>query len=204
MVNIHISSSACILFSSSIALRELLPIVIVFVGAENMFNLVDAVGRTSVTLTVKQRIAEGLSRAGTSNTLKVVSYNSILGVLAVFSAGSIRQFCVFSIVVLVAHWFLAHTFFLAVLSIDMQRLEVRFHNVPCCIADPMGFLARRASSSRFRANSSSRLIYSTEYSSQVKFKLVESGSSRPEASQWSRYKEPQSCSSEFVPTPMRL
>ena len=26
-------------------------------------------------------------------------------------------------VVLVAHWFLAHTFFLAVLSIDIQRLE---------------------------------------------------------------------------------
>lgn len=104
--------------------RELLPIVIVFVGAENMFNLVDVVGRTSVTLTVKQRIAEGLSRAGTSNTLKVVSYNAILGVIAVFSIGSIRQFCVFAIVVLVAHWFLAHTFFLAVLSIDMQRLEV--------------------------------------------------------------------------------
>ncbi|KAJ8473171.1 hypothetical protein ONZ45_g16388 [Pleurotus djamor] len=101
---------------------ELLPIVIVFVGAENMFNLVDAVTKTSTTLTVKDRIAEGLARAGTSNTLKVVSYNSILGVLAVFSFGAIRQFCVFAIVVLVAHWFLAHTFFLAVLSIDIQRL----------------------------------------------------------------------------------
>ncbi|KAE9398337.1 hypothetical protein BT96DRAFT_965981 [Gymnopus androsaceus JB14] len=120
------SLSVCALvgFKVTMVPWELLPIVIVFVGAENMFNLVDAVGRTSVTLTVKQRIAEGLSRAGTSNTLKVVSYNSILGVLAVFSAGSIRQFCVFAIVVLVAHWFLAHTFFLAVLSIDMQRLEL--------------------------------------------------------------------------------
>lgn len=84
---------------------------------------VDAVGKTSVTLSVKQRIAQGLSHAGTSNTLKVVSYNSILGVIAVFAAGAIRQFCVFAIVVLVAHWFLAHTFFMAVLSIDIQRLE---------------------------------------------------------------------------------
>jgi hypothetical protein len=121
--------------------RELLPIVIVFVGAENMFNLVcddfclclsfshppyfkvDAVTKTSITLSVKQRIAQGLSHAGTSNTLKVVSYNSILGVIAVFATGAIRQFCIFAIVVLVAHWFLAHTFFMAVLSIDIQRLE---------------------------------------------------------------------------------
>jgi len=28
--------------------------------------------------------------------------------------------------VLVAHWFLVHTFFVAVLSIDLQRLEVNF------------------------------------------------------------------------------
>jgi len=89
-----------------------------------MFNLVDAVTRTSITLPVKERIAEGLSRAGASNTLKVVSYNCILGVIAFFSAGAIRQFCTFAVVVLVAHWFLAHTFFLAVLSIDIQRLEV--------------------------------------------------------------------------------
>ena len=78
-----------------------------------------------MTLAVKQRIAEGLSRAGTSNTLKVVSYNSILGVIAVFTVGAVRQFCIFAIVVLVAHWFLAHAFFMAVLSIDIARLEVR-------------------------------------------------------------------------------
>ena len=87
----------------------------------------DAVGKTSVTLSVKQRIAEGLSRAGTSNTLKVVSYNAILGIISFFTVGAVRQFCVFAIVVLVAHWFLAHTFFMAVLSIDIARLEVRLY-----------------------------------------------------------------------------
>ncbi|KAF8061632.1 sterol regulatory element binding protein cleavage-activating protein [Lyophyllum atratum] len=120
------SLSVCALVGFKITMVpwEILPIVIVFVGAENMFNLVDAVSKTSVTLSVKQRIAEGLSRAGTSNTLKVVSYNAILGVIAVFSVGAIRQFCSFAIVVLVAHWFLAHTFFVAVLSIDLQRLTL--------------------------------------------------------------------------------
>ncbi|KIL68543.1 hypothetical protein M378DRAFT_158350 [Amanita muscaria Koide BX008] len=120
------SLSVCALVGFKITMVpwELLPIVIVFVGAENMFNLVDAVGRTSVTLTVKQRVAEGLSRAGTSNTLKVVTYNTILGLIAAFSGGAVRQFCVFATVVLVAHWFLAHTFFITVLSIDIQRLEL--------------------------------------------------------------------------------
>lgn len=88
------------------------------------FLQVDAVTRTSVTLPVKERIAEGLSRAGLSNTLKVVGYNSVLGTIARCSTGAISQFCTFAVVVLVAHWFLAHTFFLAVLSIDIQRLEV--------------------------------------------------------------------------------
>ncbi|KAG5642408.1 hypothetical protein DXG03_002840 [Asterophora parasitica] len=120
------SLSVCALvgFKVTMVPWQLLPIVIVFVGAENMFNLVDAVGKTPVTLSVKQRIAEGLSRAGTSNTLKVVTYIIILGIIAFFSVGAIRQFCSFAIVVLVAHWFLAHTFFVAVLSIDIQRLEL--------------------------------------------------------------------------------
>jgi len=85
---------------------------------------VDAIYSTPITLPVKDRVAEGLSRAGTSNTLKCCACNSILGIIAGISGGAIRQFCAFAVVVLVAHWFLAHTFFVTVLSIDLQRLEV--------------------------------------------------------------------------------
>ncbi|KAI0059046.1 hypothetical protein BV25DRAFT_1860933 [Artomyces pyxidatus] len=100
------------------------PLVILVIGAENMFTLVEAVVKTSIALPVKERIAEGLSRAGTSNSLKVLTYNIILGVIAFFARGATRQFCAFAVVVLVAHWFLVHTFFVAVLSIDLQRLEL--------------------------------------------------------------------------------
>ncbi|KLO18534.1 hypothetical protein SCHPADRAFT_844758 [Schizopora paradoxa] len=103
---------------------SIFPVVIIFVGAENMFRLVDDVVKTPISLPVKERIGIGLSRAGTSNTLKVVSYNTIIGVIGFFSQGAIRQFCIFATVVLVAHWFLIHTFFVAVLSIDIQRLEL--------------------------------------------------------------------------------
>ncbi|KAH7107255.1 sterol-sensing domain of SREBP cleavage-activation-domain-containing protein [Auriculariales sp. MPI-PUGE-AT-0066] len=103
----------------------ILPLIMVFVGAENMLSMVNAIGQTPVTMPVKERIALGVSHAGTSNTLKVITYNAVLGSLAVFVGhGAIRQFCVFAIVVLVAHWFLVHTLFLTVLSIDLQRLEL--------------------------------------------------------------------------------
>ena len=85
---------------------------------------VEAVVKTSITLPVKERIADGLSRAGTSNSLKVLTHNVILGIIAFFARGATRQFCAFAVVVLVAHWFLVHTFFVAVLSIDLQRLEL--------------------------------------------------------------------------------
>ena len=73
---------------------------------------------------MKIRVAEGLSRAGTSNSLKLFWYNAVLGIIAGVSTGAIQQFCTFAVAVLVAHWFLVHTFFVTVLSIDIQRLEV--------------------------------------------------------------------------------
>ncbi|KAI0668466.1 sterol regulatory element binding protein cleavage-activating protein [Trametes maxima] len=138
------SISVCALagFRVTMVPWELFPIIVVFIGVENMGSIVDAVVRTSISLPVKERIAQGLSRAGTSNTLKVVSYNSVLGVIAALSTGAIRQFCAFSIVVLVAHWFLVHTFFVTVVSIDIQRLELdellrqNANLTPTVIADP--------------------------------------------------------------------
>ncbi|KAH9939603.1 sterol regulatory element binding protein cleavage-activating protein [Amylocystis lapponica] len=126
LVSTITSVSVCALvgFRVTMVPWELFPIIVIFIGVENMFHIVDAVLKTSISLPVKERIAQGLSRAGTSNTLKVVSYNSVLGVIAFFASGAIRQFCAFSIVVLVAHWFLVHTFFVTVLSIDIQRLEL--------------------------------------------------------------------------------
>ncbi|EIM89959.1 uncharacterized protein STEHIDRAFT_153796 [Stereum hirsutum FP-91666 SS1] len=120
------SLSVCALagFRITMVPWEIFPLVIIFVGTENMFRLVEAVVATPVTLPVKERVAEGLSRAGTSNTLKVLTYNIILGVIAFFSQGTIRQFCAFAVVVLVAHWFLVHTLFVTVVSIDLQRLEL--------------------------------------------------------------------------------
>ncbi|KAI8999057.1 sterol regulatory element binding protein cleavage-activating protein [Trametes punicea] len=144
LVSTITSVSVCALvgFRVTMVPWELFPIIVVFIGVENMGSIVDAVVKTSISLPVKERIAQGLSRAGTSNTLKVVSYNTVLGVIAALSTGAIRQFCAFSIVVLVAHWFLVHTFFVTVVSIDIQRLELdellrqNANLTPTVITDP--------------------------------------------------------------------
>ncbi|TFY56176.1 hypothetical protein EVG20_g9031, partial [Dentipellis fragilis] len=126
LVSTITSLSVCALVGFKVTMIpwEIFPLVILFIGMENMFSLVEAVVKTSIALPVKERIAEGLSRAGTSNSLKVLTYNIILGIIAKLSDGAIRQFCAFAVVVLVAHWFLVHTLFVAVLSIDLQRMEL--------------------------------------------------------------------------------
>ncbi|KAG8882560.1 hypothetical protein FRB98_003601 [Tulasnella sp. 332] len=120
------SVSVCALggFRVTMVPWAILPVMIVFIGAEDMFILIQEVVSTPVSLPVKERIALGLSRGGTSNTFKVFAYNALFGSMAYFATGAIRQFCIFTVVVLVAHWFLIHTFFLAVLAIDIQRLEL--------------------------------------------------------------------------------
>ncbi|KAF8328925.1 sterol-sensing domain of SREBP cleavage-activation-domain-containing protein [Cantharellus anzutake] len=120
------SVSVCALWGYHITMVPwgILPVVIVLVGAENMFTLIDKVVSTRVTLPVKERLALGLSHAGTFNTFRVVGCNVILGTIGFFAHGATRQFCVFAIVVLVAHWFLVHTMFVAVLAIDLYRLEL--------------------------------------------------------------------------------
>ncbi|THH09370.1 hypothetical protein EW145_g2073 [Phellinidium pouzarii] len=108
LVSTITSLSVCALFGLRITLVPwgIFPIVIVFVGAENMFRLIDDVVKTPISLPVKERIGLGLSRAGTSNTLKVVSYNAIFGSCSSLTGSSFTPF------------------FVAVLSIDIQRLEL--------------------------------------------------------------------------------
>ncbi|KAH9999064.1 sterol-sensing domain of SREBP cleavage-activation-domain-containing protein [Russula vinacea] len=114
LVSTITSLSVCALVGFRVTMIPwgIFPLVIMFIGTENMFTLVEAVVKTSITL------------PWDSNSLKVLTYNVILGIIAFFARGATRQFCAFAVVVLVAHWFLVHTFFVAVLSIDLQRLEL--------------------------------------------------------------------------------
>jgi hypothetical protein len=103
----------------------ILPFVIVVVGAENMSSLTRAVFSVPFTYSVPVRIGIALSRVG--STISIVSFSDLvlLGLVwLLVKIPPVREFCVFAAVLIVTDWFMLHTFFLTVLSIDAQRLEL--------------------------------------------------------------------------------
>ncbi|SNX84285.1 related to Sterol regulatory element binding protein cleavage-activating protein [Melanopsichium pennsylvanicum] len=127
LISMVMSVSICALLGIRLALVpwELLPFVIVVVGSENMFSLTKAIVDTPLSLTVSSRIAHGLGKVGVPITLTTLADILLLLVIALFiGVRAVREFCIFAIFSLIMDWFLQMTFFITVLSIDMQRLEL--------------------------------------------------------------------------------
>jgi hypothetical protein len=127
LISMVMSVSICALLGIRLALVpwELLPFVIVVVGSENMFSLTKAIIDTPLSLTVSSRIAHGLGKVGVPITLTTLADILLLLVIAFFiGVRAVREFCIFAIFSLMMDWFLQMTFFVTVLSIDMQRLEL--------------------------------------------------------------------------------
>ncbi len=127
LISMIMSVSICALLGIRLTLVpwELLPFVIVVVGSENMFSLVKAIVDTPLSLTVPSRIAHGLGKVGVPITLTTLADILLLLVIAFFiGVRAVREFCIFAVFSLIADWFLQMTFFITVLSIDMQRLDL--------------------------------------------------------------------------------
>ncbi|WVF65759.1 hypothetical protein IAT40_000492 [Kwoniella sp. CBS 6097] len=102
-----------------------LPFVIVVVGAENMSTLTKAIFSIPFNHSVPVRIGLGLSKVGTTIALTSLTDLAVLGVVWLcVNLQPVREFCLFAAVVIITDWFMLHTFFLTVLSIDAQRLEL--------------------------------------------------------------------------------
>lgn len=127
LISMIMSVSICALLGIRLTLVpwELLPFVIVVVGSENMFSLTKAIVDTPLSLTVSSRIAHGLGKVGVPITLTTLADIALLLIIAFFiGVRAVREFCVFAVFSLIMDWFLQMTFFITVLSIDMQRLEL--------------------------------------------------------------------------------
>ena len=103
----------------------ILPFVIVVVGSESMLYMIRTITNTPLSLTVHSRIAYGLSQVAQPITLTVLSDLVILALAcSVVRVPSVMQFCAFVMCTLLVDYFMQMTFFVTVLSIDMQRLEL--------------------------------------------------------------------------------
>lgn len=94
-------------------------------GVDNMFVLTSAVTSTSINMPVKERTAEGLARCGISIFLNLVAELCFLwGIYVFIPTRVIREMVVFNAVALVMDFCMQMTYFLTVLSVDMQRMEL--------------------------------------------------------------------------------
>lgn len=104
---------------------KLIPFLIVVLGVDNMFVLTTSVSGTSINLPVKERVAEGLGQSGLSIFLNLLAELGALWALYLaIPTRVIREMVVFGAVALVMDYMMEMTYFLTVLSIDMQRLEL--------------------------------------------------------------------------------
>uniref|UniRef100_V5EU67 SSD domain-containing protein n=1 Tax=Kalmanozyma brasiliensis (strain GHG001) TaxID=1365824 RepID=V5EU67_KALBG len=127
LISMITSVSICALLGIRLTLVpwELLPFVIVVVGSENMYSLTKAIVDTPLSLPVSSRIAHGLGKVGLPITLTTLADIVLLLVIALFiGVRAVREFCIFAVFSLVMDWFLQMSFFVTILSIDMQRLEL--------------------------------------------------------------------------------
>lgn len=104
--------------------REAYPFVVLTVGLENMFRLVNAVIATPSESTTSSRIAEALGSTGHVALAGVSQNLLILWVLYKLVAPGVAAFCIFAAIALILDFLLLLTFFVAVLSVDVRRTEL--------------------------------------------------------------------------------
>eukprot|EP00124_Ichthyophonus_hoferi_P001726 Ihof_evm9s98 gene=Ihof_evmTU9s98 len=103
---------------------EVIPFFIIAIGVENIFYITNAVVTTSLDLPVRERVAEGLAKAGAPVLLSLAAKLSLTALGTLTSIPALREFCIFTFVSVVADFFMQVTLFITVLSIDIRRMEL--------------------------------------------------------------------------------
>ncbi|GAA98109.1 hypothetical protein E5Q_04792 [Mixia osmundae IAM 14324] len=122
-----LSMSVCTLFGVHFYLVpwKLIPFLILVLGVDSIFVLTNAVSSTSIDLPVPERVAQGLGQVGLSIFVTLfVEISLLLGVYVLVPVHVVREIVVFGSVALLNDYILQMTFFVTVLSIDLERLEM--------------------------------------------------------------------------------
>ena len=105
--------------------RETYPLVILTVGLENIFRLINAVIMTPPQATTASRMSEALGKTGHVALAGATQNLLILWMLSKVVSPGVAAFCTFAAIALSFDFFYLLTFFLAVLSVDVRRTELR-------------------------------------------------------------------------------
>ncbi|PSK55469.1 Sterol regulatory element-binding protein cleavage-activating protein [Elsinoe australis] len=104
---------------------ESYPFVVLAIGLENIFRLINAVLAYPPEMATNQRIANGVADIGASSLVSAVQNLALLWILSLFVSPGVAAFCAFASIALLFDFFFLITFFLAVLNVDIKRLELQ-------------------------------------------------------------------------------
>lgn len=125
-ISILSSFTICAVFKidlSSIP-REAYPLVVLAIGLENMFRLINAVIMTPAENSTVSRISEALGTTGHIALAGVTQNLFILWLLSMAVSPGVAAFCTFAAVALTFDFFYLLVFFVAVLSVEVRRTEL--------------------------------------------------------------------------------
>ncbi|KAF0470016.1 WD40 repeat-like protein [Gigaspora margarita] len=103
---------------------KLLPFILILIGVENTLILTNAVTAIPMQLNVEERVAKGLEKVGYTITKMLISWILVLLIFSMTSIDSIQEFCIFTSIAMIIDYMLQITFFVTVLSIDLQWFEL--------------------------------------------------------------------------------
>jgi hypothetical protein len=126
-VSIMSSFTICAIFKIDLSKipRETYPLVILTVGLENIFRLINAVIMTPPQASTASRMSDALGQTGHIALAGVTQNLVILWMLSKVVSPGVAAFCNFAAIALTFDFFYLLTFFLAVLSVDVRRTELR-------------------------------------------------------------------------------
>jgi hypothetical protein len=125
-VSIMSSFTICAVFKIDLSKipREAYPLVVLTIGLENIFRLINATIMTPSQHSPAARIGEALGQTGHIALAGVTQNLAILWLLSKVVSPQITAFCTFAAIALIFDFFYLLTFFSAVLSIDVRRTEL--------------------------------------------------------------------------------
>ncbi|GAB7348569.1 hypothetical protein MBLNU459_g6959t1 [Dothideomycetes sp. NU459] len=105
--------------------QEAYPFVVLVIGLENIFRLINAVLAYPPEMPNTQRIANGIGDIGHASVASAAQNLLILWLLSLVVSPGVTAFCAFAAVALLFDYFFLLTFFVAVLNVDIRRLELQ-------------------------------------------------------------------------------
>ena len=101
------------------------PFVVLVMGIENMFRIINAVLAYPPTTATDLRIANALGDVGPVSVATAVQNVTILSLLARVVSPGVAAFCAFACIATLFDTFFLLTFFVAVLNVDIRRFELQ-------------------------------------------------------------------------------